>query len=374
MKSTKENIKILYILPAFNITGGIESYVVNYFSHFSNNICADFIVHDCQDNYYKNIVESRGSNVYVMPKIGVKSFFSFMKELKKFFKCHHDYDIIHCNMANAALFYFSEAKKYRIPIKINHSHQHAYADTLSHSLRNIPLIKIGARMANVNFACSKIAGDFLFKKQKYYIINNAIDFEKFKFDFKSRTDIRKKYNISDDIFLIGNVGRLVPVKNQLFLVEIMREIVNIDKNVRLMIIGDGDLRKKLEDKINEYNLQEYIMLLNGKSDINRYYSAFDCFVLPSIYEGLGFVNIEAQVSGLEVIVSTGVSLEAKITDHFKFLNLDIGPKNWAEQILSVKNDERHILKEEIYDSGFDIEKEAKKLEDLYFKLKRGIGE
>ena len=148
-----------------------------------------------------------------MPKINFKNIFKFLSVLKDFFKNHHDYDIIHCNIMNSSLFYFYEANKYHIPIKINHIHQNAYADRISRVIRNYLLIKIGAKMSNVNFACSKVAGNFLFKNKKYYIINNAIELDKFKYNEKNRQEIRKKYGISDDTFLIGNIARFAPQKN-----------------------------------------------------------------------------------------------------------------------------------------------------------------
>lgn len=368
MKNKKKEIKMLFILPTLNYAGGIEAYIMNYFSYFSSSFKIDFIVHECNNMYYKQLIESRGGKVYLMPKIGVRSIFKFRKELKNFFKKHHDYDIIHCNMANATLFYFKEACKYNIPVRINHSHQNAYADTLSHSIRNYPLIKIGARMANVNFACSKLAGDFLFKNNKYYIINNAIDFSKFIYDDSHRKKIRKEYGILENEFLIGNVGRLAPQKNQLFLIEIMKDIVKKDNNTKLMIVGDGTLREQLETKIDEYSLNKNVILVKGTSEVNKYYSAFDCFVLPSLYEGLGIVNIEAQVSGLDVIVSKEVPVEAKITENLKYLDLNLGAEKWANEILNLKEKKRNLLDNDIYECGYEIKNEVKKVEELYINL------
>lgn len=363
-----KKIKILYVLPTLDFSGGIESYTMNYFLNFSDNFTADFIVHEYQYTYYKNVIETHGGNVYFMPKIDFKSISNYIRELKKFFKEHHDYDIIHCNIINESLFYFNEARKYNIPVRINHSHQNAYGDRLNRIIRNYPLIKIGSKKSNVNFACSKLAGDFLYGKKKYYIINNAIDIDRFKYNKKSREEIRKEFSISDDTFLIGNVARLAPQKNQLFLLDVMNEIVKKEKKSKLMIIGDGPLYIPIEQKINELGLKDNVILLNGRKDIDKYYSAFDCFVLPSIYEGLGIVNIEAQVSGLNLIVSDKVPITAKITDNIKFLDLNLGKDKWANEILKVKNKTRNKITDSIYDSGYDIKKEIKKLENLYIEL------
>ena len=191
MKKVSEKIRILTITPGLNVCGGIESYVMNYYIHMKEKVKMDFITHDIKDEYYSEIISKNGDNIYLMKKLNLKNFKKVKEDIEHFFEKHHDYDIVYCHMANAAFLYLKYAKEYGIKVRILHSHQNKAADTITHSISNIPLIAIGKRYATHNFACSKIAGDFLFNKKKYYIIKNAIDTNKYK-KYKSIQKILRK--------------------------------------------------------------------------------------------------------------------------------------------------------------------------------------
>lgn len=362
----KKKLKILTITPGLNVCGGIESYVMNYYSRIHDEVQMDFITHDISDNTYKDLIEANGDNVYLFPKIGL-NVFKVKKKAEEFFKEHHDYDIVHCHMANAAFLYLKVAKKYGIKVRIIHSHQNKAADQLSHAIRNIPLIKIGLKYANVNFACSKLAGDYLFKKKEYHLINNAIDGNRFKYVPSVRVSKRKELGIDDETFVIGNVGRLCVQKNQKFLVDVFAK-VSKEINSKLLIIGEGELKEELENQIKNLNLGDKVIMLPPTSKIEDYYQAMDMFVLPSLYEGLGIVNIEAQACGLKTIVSERVPEIAKISDLLSFVNLSDGVDAWVKAIIDNKDYNREEQKDILANSGYDINTESKKLIELYKSL------
>ena len=366
MEQESKKYKILTITPRLNVCGGIESYVMNYYSRIHNEFKMDFITHEISDNTYNNIIEKNGDSVYLFPKLGL-NVFKVKKLVKKFFEEHHDYDIIHCHMANAAFLYLSIAKKYGIKVRIIHSHQNKAADILSHAIRNIPLIRIGVNKANVYFACSKPAGKYLFKNKDFYLINNAIDPERFNYNPTIRKKIREELNIDDDCFLVGNVGRLCPQKNQEFLIDVFY-LVNQKINSKLIIIGEGELEKNLKTHIKELGLKDKVIIHKPVKKIEDYYQAMDIFVLPSLYEGIGIVNIEAQACGLKVIVSERVPEIAKISDLLSFMKLSAGEEAWAKRIIKESSYERKNQKDILKKSNFDIDDESKKLEDLYVKL------
>ena len=363
----QKKIKILTITPALNVCGGMESYVMNYYSRIHNEIKMDFITHDISDSTYKSIIEKNDDKVFLFPKIDLQKLRTAQKYIDSFFKEHHDYDIVHCHMANTAFLYLRCAKKYGIKVRIVHSHQNKYADVLSHAIRNVPLVKIGLRYANTYFACSKLAGDFLFKKKKYYIINNAIDSQRFKYDSNMRNKMRKELGIGDDCFLIGNVGRYVPQKNQKFLIDVFSHVCK-KINSKLIIIGEGPLEKELKNHIKEINIEDKVILHPSVDNIENYYQAMDIFVLTSLYEGLGIVNIEAQACGLKTIVSDKVPEIAKISDLLSFVKLSDGEKAWVEEIIKGKDYYRKEQKEILVNSGYDIDRESEKLIKLYRKL------
>ncbi len=363
---SKKNIKILTITPGLNVCGGIESYVMNYYNNIKNEVEIDFITHDISFYYYKNIIEKNGNKVYLFPKFSSKNLLKIRKKIEQFFKENNDYDIIHCHMANAAFLYLKYAKKYGIKVRIIHSHQNKAADQLSHAIRNYPLIKMGIRYSNVYFACSKIAGKYLYKNKFFYQINNAIDAEKFIYDEKMRIKMRKKLKIEES-YVIGNIGRFCNQKNQTFLIDIFSEVKKkID--AKLLLIGEGALQEEYENKIEKLNLKNDVLILPPSNEIEKYYQAMDVFVLPSLYEGLGIVNIEAQATGLKTIVSDKVPPEAKISELITYVDLNASAEEWADIIIKNIDYKRINHNDDLKKSGYDIKVESKKLIDIYNKL------
>lgn len=359
------SIKILYITPALNNCGGIESYCMNYYRKMSADIHIDFATHEIKDDNYRKEIEKNGGKVYQFYPLGLKTMFKSINQIKHFFEEHKDYDIVHCNMANAAIFYFYYAKKNGIKIRILHSHQDNYADKLLHKLRNIPLIYFGKKYTTVGMACSKKAGDFLFKNKEYIIVNNAIYLQRYGYNDEIRKKVRKKLKIKNNNILLGTVGRLTEQKNQKYLIDILK-LLNDDK-YKLIIIGDGHLEEMLKDKAKKLNVENNIIFTGSVNNVEDYMQAMDIFLLPSIYEGLGIVNIEAQVSGLPTIVSDNVPQEAKVTDLIKFVSLKY-IENWIEEIKNTRIENRDSHIDDASQHGFNIEEESKKLEKIYKDL------
>ena len=196
MCQNEKHERILVIIPGLNVCGGMESFFMNYFRSIDRSkIVFDFLTHDISDVSYVKEIKELGGKIYKLPPFSISNLKLIKLEYINILKENH-YRIVHCNMANAAFMYLNIAKKMNIPIRILHSHQDKAADSFSHALRNIPLIYYGKKFANVRIACSKQAGDYLFKTKEYTIINNAIDYSKFKYNQEIRANIRKKLNIN----------------------------------------------------------------------------------------------------------------------------------------------------------------------------------
>lgn len=201
---------------------------------------------------------------------------------------------------------------------------------------------------------------------KVEIINNAIDLDKFKYDENIRKQKREEFGIGEDTKVIGHIGRLVTVKNHLFLIDVFNEVYKKNKNTILILAGEGPLRDTIKDKIKSLNLENNVKLLGIRKDVNELYQAFDVLVLPSLYEGLPVVGIEAQASGLSCILSDAMTRETKILDTSKFISLNETKENWADCIIKLlENSKREDARKQLRNKKFDIKVEAEKLEEKY---------
>lgn len=368
MERVSKKIKVLMILPTLNLCGGIENFAISYYRELKDKVKFDFITHEINNNEYKNEIERGGNNVYCLPKFRISNIIEIHKLIKRFFKEHNDYDIVHCNMVNAAYIYLKEAKKYNIKVRIMHSHQNKYSDNFIHAIRNIPLIFIGKKYVTDRIACSEEAGKFLFGKKDFIVIKNAIDTTKFKFNNQIREKMRRKLGVQNK-FVIGSVGRFSPQKNQAFLIDVFLKIKMKHTDSKLILIGEGKLKDFLVEKGKKYGILKDIIFIEPNDIVNDYLQAFDIFVLPSLYEGLGIVNIEAQATGLHTILSNNVPREAKVTENLvDFLSLSDGVEYWANFILKNKDYIRKNTIDEIAKNGYDIHMSSKELYDFYIKI------
>lgn len=360
MKQVSKNV--LCILPTINDCGGIERFYFNYYRNFSNKTHVDFITHEAKGKKYLRIAKERGSSIYVMPKFNIGNYSQIKKQYATILNSKK-YDVVHCNMTNASFLYLREAKKYGVRLLINHSHQDRYASKLMHIIRNIPLVRIGNRYCNYRLACSLKAGKFLFRKQDFVVIPNAIDTKRFVFDKRKRETVRKELRVGDDSVLIGCFGRFAPEKNQLFAIKIVKNLSRSDRsNYKLLLLGDGPDK----DKLVKVALQNREVLIHESVNyIEDYYSAIDLLLVTSKYEGLGMVAVEAQFANVPVIAPACLPEETNISNLIKYINPHSGVKGWATAIVKCRNRFRRLPCFNSKSTLFDLRKQADKLENIY---------
>lgn len=356
-------IRVLFILPGLNICGGMESFIMNYYRVMDKKVFEfDFLVHNIGEKSYVNEIESMGGNIIKMPPFGVKT----INEIKKLYQeilTNKKYDIVHCNMANAAFIYLKYAKKYDVPVRILHSHQDKAADTFTHAVRNLPLIQAGKRYANCNVACSVQAGQYLFGKNKYHIIQNCIDYDRYRFSEEIRKQKRHDLGLEGKV-VIGNTGRLCPQKNQMFLLNVFNKYLELNRNAILLLIGEGDDEFHLREKAKQLGISDKVVFTGARDDIDELLQAMDVFVFPSLYEGLGISALEAQASGLHCLCSLGVPESARITKLFKRINLNKGEDAWCNEIVNAI-DNKVNRKEIVINNDYDVKKCSHELSELY---------
>lgn len=220
------------------------------------------------------------------------------------------------------------------------------------------------------FACSDYAGKWLYgknigKSKRYKVIPNAINTEKYRFDPAISAEMRKSLGIEDK-FVIGHIGRFVYQKNHDFLIDIFSEVHKQNDKAVLLLIGEGPLLEDVKAKVHRLGLDDFVIFLGVREDANRLYQAFDVFCLPSRYEGLGMVAIEAQISGLPTIVSNGIPGEAKITNRISYLNLNEKSETWAKKLIAFKFENRTDI--EVKNDDYNISVQSRKMEEIYFRL------
>ena len=365
-------VKILYIVPSLRLCNGVASYAMNYFKNIDKSkIQIDFLIANSNEKSpYFDDIKKQGGDIFYIPFANGKKIIQNITRIKRFFKENaKKYSIVHCHVLNSGAIYLHYAKKYGIKVRILHSHVTKTADSKSHEFRNKILLPVAIRNANHFCACSDSAGKRIFKDKKFKVINNAIDGSRFKFNQNDRDEIRKQYKIDDKTFVIGNVGRLCNQKNQKFLLDVFKLIQSQKKDTKLMIVGNGPLEKELKEYANKLSIEDKVFFINTRLDIEKMYQAFDVFVLPSIYEGLGIVLIEAQTSGLPCVVSDVVPKEAKISDKYEEKSLNDTYQEWADIIIkNMQYEERITNIDGVIKNNYDIKTEAKKLEEYYIQL------
>ena len=344
--------------------GGIEMVVMNYYRHIDRTkIQFDFIVFEGSELPQRKEIEELGGRVYEVPSL--RHPFAYSNAVFKLFE-KNKYDIVHANMNTLSVFPLRMAKKAGVPVRICHNHSTAGpGETKKNILKNI-LRHFSKIYPTELFACSEYAGRWIYgDKASFRVIKNAIDIDRFRYNEKTRIEVRNKLGIEDKLVL-GHVGRFEPQKNHDFLLDIFHSVHQINPKTALLLIGEGELEDKMKKKVEELGLKDAVFFLGTMSDCAPYYQAMDAFVLPSLYEGLGMVAIEAQAAGLPCFLSDRVPKEATITDSTYTVSLEQTPYEWAKVILkkTSKNrraDTRLIIQE----AGYDIENEAKKLFGTY---------
>jgi glycosyltransferase involved in cell wall biosynthesis len=359
-------VKVLYVNGGIMNRGGIESFMMNYYRNYDlNRIQIDFIVHGYEKGAYDDEIEVLGGKIYRVP-IKSKHPLQYKKALKRIFLTG-EYNIIHTHADAISCWILKIAKQCNIPVRIAHSHntQHLTSNKIKLFINEIARKNIN-KYANYRFACSEAAGKWLFGEQEFTNIHNAIDLSKYAFDPKKREEIRKQLGVLPDEILIGHVGRFDTQKNHSFLIKVFGKVLEKNPKAKLMLIGDGWMKEQIEKQVTELNLKENIIFLGACANVYDYYNAMDLFVLPSLFEGLPVVLIEAQANGLQCVASTCITKSVSMGEQIDFVELD-NFESWVE-VLFNKNRERKDLMKELIQGGYSISTEAKKLQDKYIQL------
>lgn len=359
-------IKVLHFELTAN-RGGIETFLTSVYQNIDREkIVFDFIT-TAKKVPFEEQLNQLGSTIYHIP--AAKNVVAYAKKISEIIN-GNDYDVIHLNKNSAInIVPLLIAKKAGCKNVILHSHNTAptmgkvvFLHYLNRKLLLSPKI--------TKLACSKKAAQWLFNTddpEKVTVIPNGIDLESYHRDQGVREEIRSRYGIDDKTILLGNVGRLSQQKNHKYLLDLLERLPT---NYKLMIVGKGELKEELEASVTQKNLAERVIFTGSVPNVKSYLMAMDLFLMPSLFEGLPVAGVEAQASGLNVIVSDTVSRELKLTPNIHYVTLS-EPTKWIEAIKRYSRSFDEDAVSEVRRSGYDIKQTSKKLEQLYLELVKG---
>ena len=368
MESPPKPIRVLQVVTQMH-RAGLETMLMNYFRNIDRSqICFDFLTHRNGSFDYDDEIRTLGGKIYTVPSITLGNFRKYLLELKHFFASHNEYNIVHCHLDALSTFALEAAQKAGVRKRIAHSHNNGFEMNKKLPLRYISKQFIPLYATDF-WGCSNEAISFMFGRKflsSSEVLINAIDIDNFTFSCDERNAIRDHLGINGK-FVVGNVGRLCYQKNQSFLLDIFFEIKKRRPLSVLLIAGDGEDRKVLEDKSKFLGIDDSVIFMSNYENIGEFLSALDVFVFPSLFEGFGIALLEAQASGLPCVASNVSVPEVRLSDNITFLDVDSPCEDWAEAVLSTQPREENLyspLKGSIY----DISIAAAKLQEKYISL------
>lgn len=358
-------------------SGGKKNLVMEYYRHIDKSkVQFDFICDQDSQAIPTEEIESMGGRVFLVPPY--QHPFGYMIQLFRLCRKNR-YQVIHAYNSTMNVFPMCIAKLAGIPVRISESLSMAHEGDWRTILKKM-LLPFSRRFATHYMACGEDCGRWQFGNKMFHsgrvavfktVINTAAN----AYDPDLRAKTRKAYGL-DQYIVLGHIGRFVPQKNPLFLLDICNEIFQMEKDARLLLIGDGELKSAMMDKIEKLGIRDKVIYLGRREDIGQFYNAMDAFLLPSLYEGLPVVGLEAQSAGLPIFFSSEVTREVRASALGHFLELDRSAKEWAEAILNAIRANREIRRswsKEVAEAGFDSASEAMRLQKYYFNAVRESG-
>lgn len=363
--------KVLQITSSL-ARNGTETFIMNVYRHIDRTkVQFDFLLFTDDTGGFCPEALALGATIYRLPtrRSGLIRYYRALHDF--FCRYANEYVAVHysgCSLTSILPLYM--ARKYGVPVRVVHSH-----NSHTEGLHNVILHKLNKHFAShwgtAFLACSDKAADWFYKntsaEEKCVVVKNGISIS----DFEYNPDVRREYRAQmglENCFVVGHVGRYTEVKNHVFLLNVFKALLRAVPEARLLLVGSGELKRQTEEYVSvDKDMFGKVIFLENRTDVNRLMQAMDCFVMPSLFEGLPFVLVEAQCAGLKVLCSDTISREVKLTGNLTFMSLDEPSEKWAEYVHGYCGYRRESVNKEIADKGFSIDKVASALMELYLK-------
>ena len=360
-----KKIRILQF-PIANSYGGITHYALdNWYKMDKSKFECDFATMSPQIDFSEEI-EKTGAKIFYLSCYPSKDKELFKKEFNAILD--NGYDVVHLHTKQWKDFTVEEICKERgIKKVIVHSHSTRCDNNDDEERRketdihNRVKAEFTEDLATDFWACSQMAADWLFGPQisrdKIKIMHNAIEIEKFLFNPDIRRKKRRELGFNDDDFIIGNVGRLCYQKNQELLVNAFAKAFEVNENVKLVLVGEGPHLNTLKNLVSKLDIEDRVLFLGKRYDVNELYQAFDLFALTSRFEGLPITLIEAQCSGLLCLVNSTITKESEISEKIRWV--ENCKEEWINSLQKYSYvQERNNMTEQMRKSGYDINEQV----------------
>lgn len=366
--------KILMVTGSLQI-GGMENVTMNIARYVDKGqFQINFVVYGNKIGEFEDEVKQLGGEVYHIsfPREGARK---YCRALEKIMKDTGPYDVVHSHNLFPSGLVMKVAHKVQVPVRIAHAHTNRDDSNLNPIRRMYQnyMRKLMWKYATQLFACSQKAGNYLFQSkfsENGFVMNNGVDTENFLVDESTKNELKKEFNISSEK-IIGHTGRFVEVKNHMFLIDIFKSICDCEENVKLLLIGDGPLKKSVEKKVSDLGLENRVIFTGMRNDVHNLLALMDVYVLPSLYEGVSVSLMEAQAAGVPFVVSTSAySEESKVTEYGASIDLNSDIQNWRDII--IEQMQRGKLKNAtqiVIDKGYDTSTVVKYVQDKYYNAK-----
>jgi glycosyltransferase involved in cell wall biosynthesis len=350
--------------------GGAETNVMNYYRKLDKTkFQFDFVVHREEKGAYEDEIIALGGKIFRFQNIHPLKLNNYKKAITQFF-CENQYQIIHGQCSELGYFFYKEAHRNKVPIIIAHGHNATPRLDMKSPFRWFWKKRM-MQYVNTYFTCGDEASVWLFGKKlapKAFTMTNAIDSTLFAFDNEKSNQLRKDLNADKSKNFI-HVGRFNAQKNHEFLIAVFNQLLKKDTNQKLFLVGEGELKPQIEDKVKKLGIAENVVFLGSRSDVNSLLQAMDIFLFPSLFEGLPVSLVEAQASGIRCVISDGIPREAIIINqNVEVISLKETAIQWANKIHSFNEFNKKEVSQVIIEKGYDINTNVKILEEKYVAL------
>lgn len=352
--------------------GGSQTYVMNILRNIdSSRFSIDFAVYQDLKNGYGKEIREKGCKIWIVPQFNILNYFQCIRAWKTVLE-NGQYDIIHGHATNAAFIYLKLAKQFGCKT-IVHSHSAGFRGKKIEQLIKHFFSSKAKQYADYWFSCSEKASKKLYGSQyktykNYYTLPNAINVEKYLFDSAVKTRIIKDNHL-ENCFVCGHVGSFSLPKNHKYLLKIFEQILVRNQSARLLLCGDGPIKKDIDLYIKSHKLDGKVILTGNIPNVDEYMMAMDVLIFPSLFEGLPVTIVEAQATGLPIIMSDVITKEVILTDLVHTMSLDDKPSDWAKKALECSADNRIKYNSIINNSVFNMTKSIQTLMNLYEKIR-----